>query len=136
MAKDKKALKVPKRVAGIKVPKKVRKPVNKALALAENPQARELAVAALTAAAAALGKSSADSARNGDGNGARADLDAVKAQASRLSDLVIAAALDGARRLLDGLDHTPDQAEAERPPEPKRRRSTGRSVPSGSAAGG
>jgi hypothetical protein len=97
VAKDKK-MKVPKRIAGVKVPKKLRKPVNKALAIAENPATRDLAVAALTAAAAALAKKGAESAARPqqpgepgtDSNGA-----------GTLTDVIIAAALDGARRLLD-----------------------------------
>ena len=106
MAKDRKAkaLKVPKRVAGIKVPKKVRKTANRALAVAENPQARELALAALTAAAAALGKKGVDAAKEEGGDSRAPDFADVREQAARLSDVVIAAALEGARRLLDGVE--------------------------------
>lgn len=97
MAKDKK-LKVPKRIAGVKVPKKIRKPVNKALAIAENPATRDLAVAALTAAAAALAQKGAESAARPQQPG-EPGTDANGA--GRLTDAIIAAALDGARRLLD-----------------------------------
>jgi hypothetical protein len=128
MAKDKK-MKVPKRIAGVKVPKKLRKPVNKALAIAENPATRDLAVAALTAAAAALAKKSDAAAprpsrpgeTGAEGNGT-----------GTLTDVIIAAALDGARRLLDnkGGDAPADAEVVEAPaaieaaPEPaaKRRR--------------
>ncbi len=97
MTKDKK-LKVPKRIAGVKVPKKIRKPVNKALAIAENPATRDLAVAALTAAAAALAKKGADAAARPQQPGEPGtDADG----AGKLTDVIIAAALDGARRLLD-----------------------------------
>ena len=97
MTKDK-ALKVPKRIAGLKVPKKIRKPVNKALAMAENPATRDLAIAALTAAAAALARKGAEAnprpqqpgEPGTDANGA-----------GTLTDVIVAAALDGARRLLD-----------------------------------
>ncbi|HEX8193798.1 MAG TPA: hypothetical protein VF552_12950 [Allosphingosinicella sp.] len=97
MTKDKK-MKVPKRIAGVKVPKKIRKPVNKALAIAENPATRDLAVAALTAAAAALARKGAESAA-----GTRAQGDPVRSEngTGNLTDVIIAAALDGARRLLD-----------------------------------
>lgn len=119
MAKDKK-LKVPKRIAGVKVPKKIRKPVNQALALAENPAARELAVAALTAAAAALTQKKVD--ERPDGAPSAADgADAVKAQATKLGDVIIAAALGGARRLLDGIENPP-AAPATDAAKPKRRR--------------
>lgn len=102
MAKEKK-LKVPKRIAGVKVPKKIRKPVNKALAIAENPATRDLAVAALTAAAAALAKKGAEAPPQRPGE-AGTDPD----RAGRLADMVIAAALDGARRLLDPAVSPPD----------------------------
>ena len=100
MAKDKK-MKVPKRIAGVKVPKKLRKPVNKALAIAENPATRDLAVAALTAAAAALAKKGAESAARPQQAG-EPGTDANGA--GTLTDVIIAAALDGARRLLDNKD--------------------------------
>lgn len=109
MAKDKKSLKVPKRIAGVKVPKEIRKPVNKALKLAEDPQARGLAVAALTAAATAL------TAKTNEGDGARAlkpGDPGTDDKAGKLADVVIAAALDGARRLLDGLESSAAQADA------------------------
>ena len=46
--------KIPKRVAGVKVPKKVRKQAKKALKLADSPGVRDLAVAGLTLAAESL----------------------------------------------------------------------------------
>ncbi len=112
MAKDKK-LKVPKEVAGIKVPKKLRKTANKAIAMAENPAIRGLALAGLAAAATAIAENA--EARRTAGDGARqagkaaaktaetvqdAAADAA-AGANQLGDLIRAAALEGARRLLD-----------------------------------
>jgi peptidoglycan hydrolase CwlO-like protein len=93
-------LRVPKKIAGVKVPKKVRKTANTALKFADHPVAMELAAAALTAAAASL------RAKNGKGAGKAAEaaedsLDSVREQAGKLKDLVIAAALDGARRLME-----------------------------------
>ena len=87
MAKDKK-LKVPKRVAGVKVPKKLRKRANKALAIAENPAAHKLAVAALTAAAASLAKPPKDDDGAGSA-GSETNLEAVKeiVRQLRLRDL-------------------------------------------------
>jgi len=108
VAKDKK-LKVPKRIAGVKLPKKIRKPVNKALAIAENPATRDLAVAALTAAAAALAQRSADAASRPQQPGEPGtDPD----RAGTLADVIIAAALDGARRLLDPDAAAPAEAPA------------------------
>lgn len=122
MAKEKK-LKVPKRVAGVKVPKKLRKRANKALAIADNPAAHKLAVAALTAAAASLARPPKLS--DGEGGG-EVNLEAVKAQAAKLSDLVIAAALEGARRLLEGIE-TPAAQNDDGPP--RRPRSNGGPAP-------
>jgi len=115
MAKDGK-FKVPKRVAGVKVPKKVRKTANKALKIAENPLAMELAAAALAAAAASMKK------RNGAAKAVAAvddGLEQVREQAGRLRDLIVAAALDGARRLMDGVEVQPGEEEAPAP-KPKR----------------
>jgi hypothetical protein len=50
--------KVPKRIAGVKVPKDLRRKAEVALTLVENPAVRQLAAAALTAAAGALASSS------------------------------------------------------------------------------
>lgn len=111
MAKEKK-IKVPKQIAGVKVPKKVRKAGNKALALADHPAALELAAAALSAAAAALqAQGRKRRAEDVTPNLARlatsdpgADSDrgnSANAAALKLGDLVKVAALEGARRLLE-----------------------------------
>lgn len=93
MSKEKK-LKVPKRIAGVKVPKKARKTANKALAMAEDPMVRHIAIAALTAAAAALAEKKVE---------VPTDLgeQAPKGASLKLGDLIAVAALEGARRLLD-----------------------------------
>ena len=135
MAKEKK-LKVPKRIAGVKVPKKVRKTANKALALADNPVAMDLAAAALTAAAAALSESKAGAGKRRPrrpGEGGTDD------RAGKLADLIIAAALDGARRLLDGAEkpadaEAADAADATVGEKPKQRRPSGRRGPSAQPA--
>lgn len=117
MAKEKK-LKVPKRIAGVKVPKKARKTANKALALAENPMARQLAVAALTAAAAALSEKKVETAANADaGAGGEGGDRASDSSTLKLGDLVAVAALEGARRLLEKAKAAP---EAETAPAPAR----------------
>jgi hypothetical protein len=124
MAKEKK-LKVPKRIAGVKVPKNLRKPVNKALAAAENPAMRGLAVAALTAAAASLNERRTDPAPAPRRSGEPGTDD----RAGKLTDVIVAAALDGARRLLDGLESpvdaaAPAQAPAAAPAASKRARAS------------
>ena len=109
---DKKKLKVPKRIAGVKVPKKIRKPVNKALAIADDPALRGLAIAALAAAAAALAERRSESAPPRPTRPGEPGTDPDKA--GRLTDVVIAAALDGAKRVLDGIE-SPAQPEAPAP---------------------
>ena len=130
MTKEKK-LKVPKRIAGVKVPKKIRKSANKALAIAENPAARELAIAALTAAAAALAdkKGTLDSGKEAGEDG----LQTAKAQAAKLGDMVIAAALEGARRLLEPLETAAETPKKQQ--KPKRRRANGGSAAAPPEAG-
>ena len=104
-------LKVPKRVAGVKVPKKVRKQVKKALVLADSPAVRELAVAGLTLAAERLldrpqSKGSASEPENGPAEPdrrpsrlRRSNLDSLQ-----LGEVLRAAAVEGARRFLDGYE--------------------------------
>lgn len=127
-AKEKKR-KVPKQIAGMKVPKKVRKAGNKALALADNPAALELAAAALTAAATALKaqgrKRSAEMAPSPATR--QAAVQSGSPPASPLADLVKVAALEGARRLLDSVATAAQAAPAGEPgpARPKRRKANG-----------
>ena len=54
MAKDKKAkLKIPKEIAGVRIPKELRKPANALLETVASPAGREMIAAGLTMAAAA-----------------------------------------------------------------------------------
>lgn len=89
-------VKVPKKVAGVKIPKKVRKTAKKALQLADNPIAREAAVAAL--GAAGIGKVAKDAA-DGDGRRGKRRVDA-----DTLIEVVREAALEGVRRFLEGFE--------------------------------
>jgi len=97
--KDKKMkVKIPKRIAGVKVSKAVRKAGKRALKLAETPAVSETVAAALLAAAAALRDPPA--ARRG----AQAAVDSAGEageQAIRLGDALRRLALDMARRTLD-----------------------------------
>lgn len=146
-------MKIPKRVAGVKIPKKVRRRAKKAVRMAESPVVREFAAAALGAAAskakgarAATGelraaadaaraevKAAADAARadaNAARAGARAAADAARAEAratrlaaraasgdarfeheavieidgERLVRTIRAAALNGLRSFIEGLE--------------------------------
>ena len=94
--KDK--VKIPKRIAGVKVAKAVRKAGNTALKLAEKPAVSETVAAALLAAAAALRdppatKRAAASAADSAGEAGQ--------EAIRLGDSLRRLALDMARRTLD-----------------------------------
>ena len=86
-------VKVPKKVAGVKIPKKVRKKARKALKIAESPVAREVAVAAL--GAAGIGKA----ARAATGGRPLRDLDV-----ETVLDAARVAALEGVRAFLEGLE--------------------------------
>ncbi len=138
-------LKIPKRVAGVKIPKKVRRKARKAVKMAESPMVREFATAALGAAAARAkgaragsreARAAANAARAGanaaraGAKGARAAAEAARAEAEatrlavaaetggsrfeheavieidgeRLVQTIRAAALNGLRSFIEGLE--------------------------------
>src|SRR5918992_3320409 len=86
-------MKIPKRVAGVKIPKKVRKKAKKAIRLAESPVAREVAAAVVGAAAAKADRGAAASA-------ARIALGSP----DRFVEVLSKAALDGFQRFLEGFE--------------------------------
>lgn len=94
--KDK--IKIPKRIAGVKVSKAVRKAGKSALKLAETPAVSETVAAALLAAAAALRDPPATrrAASSAAGSAGEAGQEAL-----RLGDSLRRLALDMARRTLD-----------------------------------
>src|SRR5688572_4301335 len=96
--KDKDKIKVPKRIAGVKVPKAVRKAGRTAMKLGRQPAVSETVAAALLAAAAALRDPPATRRAAGAAAGAagEAGQDAIK-----LGDSLRKLALDMARRTLD-----------------------------------
>jgi hypothetical protein len=95
-------VKIPKRVAGMKIPKKVRRKANKALKMADNKGVRELAAAALGAAASTRRASRGVRVEvNGEIlNAARS----VRVDAERVADAFRNAALDGLRSFVEGLE--------------------------------
>jgi hypothetical protein len=103
-------MKVPKRVAGVKVPKKVRKQAKRALKLVDTPAARNLAIAGLTLAAENLvdRTQSRQTAREGsdEAAGRRRARAAVKKSLDdlNLGEVLRAAAAEGARRFLEGFE--------------------------------
>jgi hypothetical protein len=95
-------LETPKTIAGVKVPKKLRKLGDQAVKAAKNPVVSEVVAGALLAAAAALRdgkdpKTRASAATGDAGNG-------VRKEAGRLSDSLKLMALDLARHTLDAIE--------------------------------
>ena len=116
-------VKIPKRVGGVKIPKKVRKKANKALKVAESPMVREIAAAALGAVAQKKADES-DARPVGEGRrrGARV---AVAIDGDRLAETIRNAAMDGLRRFLDGFEEglrKAAEADEDRDPGADRRR--------------
>lgn len=141
--KSKVKLKVPKEVAGVKVPKGLRKQAKKMIEIIDSPAGRELAVAGLTLAASSL----AAKASEGNAKGAvKAIAEGVSrsrraagdgADAADLGAILRAAAAEGARRFLAGFEEgqqakssgdTSPPAQAK--PRPRARRAT-KSKPAG-----
>jgi hypothetical protein len=99
--KSKDRIKVPKRIAGVKVSKAVRQAGKSALKLAEQPAVSEAVAAALLAAAAALRDPPAT--RRAAANAAGAAGEAGQ-EASKRGDSLRRMAIDMARRTLDALE--------------------------------
>ena len=94
-------VKVPKRVAGVKVPKELRKQAKRALDLVDSPAARDLALAGLAIAAERV----IDRGRAKQGNGKRLqDVFKDGLDGLELGEVLRAAAVEGARRFLEGFD--------------------------------
>jgi hypothetical protein len=94
-------LKLPKKIAGVKLPRKARKTANKAIKMGANPVVRELAVAAFGAAGAkAMGERKEPRAEAGSSGGrVQAELDFGK-----VGEAFRVAAIDGLRRFLEGFE--------------------------------
>lgn len=101
MAKDK-SKKLPKKVAGVKVPKALRKAGEAAAGLAQQPVVGEFVAAALTAAAASL-MADTKTAKTVKREGADAASDTVK-QASAIGSAVKKVLMEAARELLDSFE--------------------------------
>ena len=99
--KGKDRIKVPKRIAGVKVSKAVRQAGKTALKLAERPAVSETVAAALLAAAAALRDPPATKRAAADAAGAAG---AAGQEAIKLGDSLRKLAIDMARRTLDALE--------------------------------
>ena len=93
-----KGLKIPKEIAGVKVPKKVRKRAKKAIKMGASPVVREIAAAAIGAAAA---KSAGKSA--GPGHSVRGSA-RIHFDGGEIREAFRAAAVAGLQRFLEGFE--------------------------------
>ena len=116
MAKN---VKIPKKIAGVKLPKKARKTANKAIKRGVSPAVREIAAAAIGATAkAAGGRRDPDAGlRHIRGKGY------VEIDATKVGEAFRTAAIDGLRRFLEGFEEglrniTEPAAPAEDSPKP------------------
>ncbi|MGZ8349168.1 MAG: hypothetical protein ACXWU2_03995 [Allosphingosinicella sp.] len=94
-------VKIPKRVAGVKVPKKVRRQAKKALKATENPVVRKFAAAAIGAAT----QSGTERVRRWEQADHRSvDRIDVKIDGERIVETIRSAALEGINRFLEGFE--------------------------------
>ena len=108
-----KKVKIPKKIAGVKIPKKARKTANKAIRMGANPVVRELAAAAIGAAGARAAGDRKDERREENRaehreghrenhrSGYRAE---IHIDGARVAEAFRVAALDGLRRFLEGFE--------------------------------
>ena len=94
-------LKIPKKVAGVKLPRQARKTANKAIKLGASPVVRELAVAVIGAAGTkAAGDAKTPRAEAGS-FGARGH---AQIDLGQVGEAFRTAAIDGLRRFLEGFE--------------------------------
>ena len=91
-----KKLKIPKTVAGVKLPKKVRNRAKKAIRMGASPVVREIAAAAIGAAA---GKAAGSGRRSAGGAGAR-----IRFEGGEIGEAFRSAAVAGLQRFLEGFE--------------------------------
>ena len=111
-------VKIPKRVAGVKVPKKVRRKAKKALKAVESPVVREFAAAALGAAV------QAQSGRAARGAGP-VRLAASRIDGDRIAEALRSAAAEGIRRFAQGFEEGLRDAAGNSGADKPRRRGSG-----------
>ena len=112
-------VKIPKRVAGVKVPKKLRKQAKKLLKASASPMVTDLALAGLSLAANRMLDSAATAVKPAS---ARPDKPARrKLHGLDLAALVEAAATEGARRFLAGYQAAAPAPEPSPAPKPARK---------------
>jgi hypothetical protein len=96
-----KNLKIPKKIGGVKIPKKARKTVKKAIRMSAGPAIREIAAAAI----GACGTRAAGERKDPDHGLRHIRGDAhIRVDAGKVGEAFRAAALDGLRRFLEGFE--------------------------------
>ncbi len=124
-------VKVPKKIAGVKVPKKLRKEAKQALKLADSNAVRDLALAGLKLAAENLLDRTKARRTTKAGREAVAE---INLNALHLGDVLRAAAVEGARRFVEGFEEAQraaaSAAEAPAKPaaQPRRKKANGRAA--------
>lgn len=105
-SKSKSKLKLPKEVAGVKVPKGLRKQAKNLLEIIDTPAGRELAAAGLTLAATSLVAKATDSKTKGAVKSLARDAVARRrdGDAADLGAILSAAVAEGAKRFLQGFE--------------------------------
>lgn len=127
-SKSKAKLKLPKEVAGVKVPKGLRKQAKKLLEIIDSPAGRELAAAGLTLAATSLAAKASDGkAKSTIRSVAREAVDKSRSgtkDAADLGAILSAAVAEGARRFLQGFEEGKQEAQDKTAKTPPRRPSS------------
>jgi len=136
-SKSKAKLKLPKEVAGVKVPKGLRKQGKRLLEIIDSPAGRELAATGLTLAAASLvakaSDSQAKSAVKAVGREVVSKAKAGERDAADLGAILSAAVAEGARRFLQGFEEGKRAKAEEEPASPARARPAARARRAGTA---
>ena len=110
----KKNAKLPKKIAGVKIPKKLRKSGGKLLDVANTPAGRELLAAGLVAAGTAIAAKAQKAARRPDGNGSAEHVDPAErgAQVAGQIGAAVSAAANAAFERLFGKESARPEDEA------------------------
>ena len=128
-SKSKSKLKLPKEVAGVKVPKGLRKQAKNLLEIIDTPAGRELAAAGLTLAATALVARSTDSTAKGAAKAVAREVvgkaRSAEGDAADLGAILSAAVAEGARRFVEGFEDG-KRARSRKPEGPSPRRQASR----------
>src|SRR4051794_35620285 len=96
-----KNLKIPKKIAGVKIPKKARKSANKVIRVGSSSAVRELAAAAI----GAVGTKAAGDLKRPDFGARHVSGNArIQINGGKIGEAFRAAALDGLRRFLEGFE--------------------------------